>query len=131
MSIKSRLGLDGFDLGLQAAITVVLLFWIGATNSEHDTQIGIGFVTTASLVVLGIRRHFALRRMPGAPGLTTGEVTADRLADLEQRMAELEVAQERIIELEERLDFAERLLAAPTADSPPRAQDTGRIHGSR
>jgi hypothetical protein len=34
-----------------------------------------------------------------------------RVAQLEQRVAELEVGQGRVAELEERLDFAERMLA--------------------
>jgi hypothetical protein len=40
-------------------------------------------------------------------GLTTGEMAAERIAQLE----------ERVMELEERLDFAERLLAKPGATS--------------
>jgi hypothetical protein len=35
---------------------------------------------------------------------------------MEQRLMELEASQARIAELEERLDFAERLLAEPAAD---------------
>lgn len=36
---------------------------------------------------------------------------AERLEELERRMAELEGGQQRVAEIEERLDFAERLLA--------------------
>ncbi len=36
-----------------------------------------------------------------------------RMLDMEHRMAELETSQARVAELEERLDFAERLLARP------------------
>jgi hypothetical protein len=43
-----------------------------------------------------------------ATGLTTGEMTAERVAALEDRIAELE--SERGL-LEERLDFAERMLS--------------------
>jgi hypothetical protein len=111
MSLKSRLGLDAFDLALQAAVTVVVILWISATNNEHDAFVGYGVVTTSSLVLLGVRRHFALRRQ-GRQSLSTGEMAAERIAELEQRVAELELDQARIAELEERLDFAERLLAA-------------------
>ncbi len=38
-----------------------------------------------------------------------------RVAQLEQRVAELEAGQARVAELEERMDFAERLLARPDA----------------
>jgi hypothetical protein len=42
-----------------------------------------------------------------ATGLTTGEMTAERVAALEERIAELEADR---VQLEERLDFAERML---------------------
>ena len=48
-----------------------------------------------------------------ATGLTTGEMTAERVAALEERVAEL-VAERG--QLEERLDFAERLLAQAGRD---------------
>jgi uncharacterized coiled-coil protein SlyX len=40
-------------------------------------------------------------------------MAAERLAELEERIAEVEAGQARMAELEERLDFAERLLARP------------------
>lgn len=43
-----------------------------------------------------------------ATGLTTGEMTAERVAALEERIAELEAERGQ---LEERLDFAERMLS--------------------
>jgi hypothetical protein len=46
-----------------------------------------------------------------------------KIAQLEQRVAELEAAQGRLAELEERVDFAERLLVRP--DAPVRSP-----HGS-
>ena len=48
-----------------------------------------------------------------ATGLTTGEMTAERVAALEERLAELEVERGA---LEERLEFAERLLAEPKGE---------------
>lgn len=56
-----------------------------------------------------IARRISGSRTP--PGTTTGEVTAEQFAVIEQRLSELESAQARVAELEERLDFAERLLA--------------------
>ncbi|HYN19501.1 MAG TPA: hypothetical protein VE078_00970 [Thermoanaerobaculia bacterium] len=54
---------------------------------------------------------------PAAPaqGLSTGEMTAERVAALEDRIAELE--SERVL-LEERLDFAERMLTRGKGESP-------------
>jgi hypothetical protein len=44
-------------------------------------------------------------------GLTTGEMASQRVEALEERVRELEQALSRAAELEERVDFAERLLA--------------------
>jgi hypothetical protein len=72
----------------------------------------------------GIGRRLSGRRGDAGPGLSTGEMAAERIADLEARVAELEAAQARMLELEERLDFAERLLTgtagAGRRDAPDR-----------
>lgn len=52
-----------------------------------------------------------------ASGLTTGEMTAERIAALEDRIAELELERGQ---LEERLEFAERMLTR--VPDEPRAQ---------
>jgi hypothetical protein len=70
------------------------------------------------------------RRIAGGknpPGVTTGEMDAARVAELEHRMGELEMVQARIAELEERLDFAERMLAKP--GEPERALPSRTPHG--
>jgi len=59
--------------------------------------------------------HALARRIAGKDavpktGLSTGEMAAERLAEVEARLGELEAVQARILDLEERLDFAERLL---------------------
>jgi hypothetical protein len=57
-------------------------------------------------------------------GITTGEMAAERIADLEARLAELEAgSQARVAELEERLEFAERVIASlpPETRRPPQA----------
>ena len=59
------------------------------------------------------------RRIAGGknvPGVTTGEMNAERVGELEHRLADMELAQARIAELEERLDFAERMLAHPSGE---------------
>ncbi len=43
---------------------------------------------------------------------------AERLAELEQRLGDLEAGQSRVAELEERLDFTERMLAQASAERP-------------
>lgn len=60
------------------------------------------------------------KNLDPAGGLTTGEMTAERVAALEERIAELETERGQ---LEERLDFAERIL---TQSAEPRPLEPGR-----
>ena len=82
---------------------------------EFAMYMALGGVCVAA--VLGVFRPIGLalaRRIggKGAPdpttGLTTGEMTAERMAALEERINELEAERSS---LEERLDFAERMLS--------------------
>jgi hypothetical protein len=102
MTLKSRIGLDGFDVFIHLAVTACIFFAMAASGAEEELFV----VVAVSLIVLAIRRRVALRRSGSEPA----EADA-RLEFLEHRLAELEAGQERMMELEERLDFAERLLA--------------------
>lgn len=108
---RRNLGLDGFDLVLHIGVTCMLMFWVGMSNGPEEL---FPVITGISLIVLGIRRSLALRKSGGHPGLTTGEMEAERIHELEQRVAELEATQAQVADLAERLDFAERLLAQAT-----------------
>lgn len=109
---RRNLGLDGFDLVLHVGVTCLLMVWVSMSNGPEEM---FPVITGISLIVLGIRRSLALRKA-GHPGLTTGEMAAERIAELEQRVAELESVHIQVADLAERLDFAERLLAqAPAA----------------
>ena len=82
---------------------------IGSTLWSHeDAEIMLATVSLVSLLVLGLRRHRGVRNLPPE---TTDEIAAERIAELETRVLELEQGELRMHELEERLDFAERLLA--------------------
>lgn len=79
----------------------------------------------AVAIVLGVLRPIglALARRIGSPGardpatgLTTGEMTAERMAALEGRINELEAERSG---LEERLDFAERMLSRSQSEQRP------------
>jgi len=105
--IKKYVGLDFLDLAIHAGITFAAMVTLGSLMSPDD-EIGISIAFAASLAVLAWRRQRALRN---APTLTTGEAQAERVAMLEDRLAELEAQQGRVLELEERVDFAERMLA--------------------
>lgn len=114
-SVKRIFGLDGVDLIIHFGVTVFLMI-LGdqaTTNGE-----GFAIIGAASFAVLGVRRHFALKRLPPE---STGEVSAARAMELEQRMQDVEGLAYRVQELEERVDFAERLLA--------QARETERLGG--
>ena len=103
--IKRIFGLDGVDLMIHFGVTFFLMI---LAESATQNEVGIAFVGASSLVLLGIRRQWALKRMPAE---TTGEVALERLADLDARLGEVDMLHVRVQELEERLDFTERLLA--------------------
>lgn len=108
---RRNLGLDAFDLVVHVGVTCMLMAWVGMSHGPDEL---FPVITGASLIVLAIRRSIALRS-GSRTGLITGEMEAERIADLEQRVAELEAGQAHVADLAERLDFAERLLA----QSPP------------
>ncbi len=112
MSFKDYVGLDFIDFLIHVGVTIAFMGFVGVTDGPeglYPVTIGVSFIA------LGVRRHYALRNRP-ARGLTTGEMTAERIADLEARVGELEAAQGRMLELEERVDFAERLLSQSSAE---------------
>ena len=112
MSIKSTFGLDGIELGIHVLVTAIVLGFTATFNRPDAALFFFSGTAVASLVLLSIRRRLALRKGE-TRGLTTGDMAAERLAEMEERIAELEAGQVRMAELEERLDFAERLLARP------------------
>lgn len=73
------------------------------------------------LILRGPVGRALARRIDGTSGQAEGLSAADA-DELRHRVAELEQQQVRMLEFEERLDFAERLLAnQPTSDRlPPR-----------
>lgn len=105
--LRRNLGLDGFDLLIHVGVTFMVAFFVGMSNGPEEL---FPVITGISLLALAVRRRFALKS-GSAAGLTTGEMAAERIAELEERVAELESAQQEVAELAERLDFAERLLA--------------------
>jgi hypothetical protein len=110
--LRRNLGLDGFDLLIHVGVTCMLMAFVSMSNGAEEL---FPVITGGSLLVLAIRRRFALKS-GGVTGLTTGEMAAERIAELEERVVELEAAQADVAELAERLDFAERLLAQAPAE---------------
>lgn len=77
------------------------------------TLISISFIAGVTLVLFPLMRALA-RRIEGRGGAAE---LAQQVEDLRERVREVEVLQGRVIELEERLDFTERLLAQRVPDS--------------
>jgi Tfp pilus assembly protein PilO len=69
--------------------------------------VGIAMVVGAALVLFPIARAIA-RRLEGRGG---NRELLQQVEELRERVRDLEASQHRVAELEERLDFTERLLA--------------------
>jgi len=101
MSVKI-LGLDWFDVVVHVVVTIAIGIAVESVFPHPLKDAGLGVVLAASAVVLGWRRKRAMTLDPTpVPG---------HVAELDGRMAELEAQQNRLVELEERLDFVERML---------------------
>ena len=81
----------------------------------------ISVVLTAGLAVVLVLRgpvgRALARRIEG--GAVPDESALERIGQLEHRVAELETGQQRVAELENRLEFAERLLTSTDAERLP------------
>lgn len=80
----------------------------------HDvapTIAAITFFVSMVLIFRGAIGRAIARRIEGKAGIDPA--LADRIEELEHRLADMEQDRVRVAELEERLDFAERLLATP------------------
>ncbi len=104
--IKKWLGLDAFDLIVHVGVTVALMVVVDTASIGPETEGVMALVVAASLVALAYRRTRALRHR-----MAEDQGDRERMQDLEARVADLEAAQGRMLELEERVDFAERLLS--------------------
>lgn len=107
--IRSPFGIDWIDLLIHVSITGMVMVIAESASRETGADGAIAAVVAVSLGLLAWRRKRALERR--GPGTDTDPGSSNRLYDLEGRVADLEAAQGRVLELEERLDFTERLLA--------------------
>ncbi len=97
-------GIDVVNSILFTAGSFATVIFVGELTGSGEMAIG---AVVLCLGGYGILRHYALNALPPAEE-SSG---AWRAAELEARVAELELASARIAELEERVDFTERLLA--------------------
>ena len=103
--MKRWLGIDAFDLLVQIGFTVALMVAVDSASTGPGGEGAVALVAGVSLLVLAYRRTKAMRRSMGGPA------DPERLRELEVRVEDLEASQSRMLELEERVDFAERMLA--------------------
>lgn len=104
--IKRYLGIDFVDLLIQVGITISACV-LAASATFPQEEIGVAMVIAGSFGVLAWRRARAMKaRLEEGPSPRE----QDRIVELENRVAELEYGQGRLVELEERVDFQERLL---------------------
>ena len=106
-----------------------VLDWLGATVIWGFVSIASGVILSEGMGApeeLGVMLTFGMfftgvvgarlwwLRRPEDPhaGLTTGEAQLARLEELEMRMLDMESVHQRLSDLEDRLDFSERLLAS-------------------
>jgi hypothetical protein len=113
--IKRWLGVDGIDFVIQAAITICVAVLLSAANRPNE-EILVSATFAASFGVLAYRRNLARKR--GELGKPGSPASGEYMLDLEQRVADLEAGQQRMYELEERVDFAERLLSRQSQHVP-------------
>ncbi len=109
---RQHFGMDVIDLAIHAVMTGLLAAGASELFRGPAEDVMIVSVLAGSLLLFSWRRQRALARQGRTPeGLTSGQMAAVRIEELEQRVAGLEAAETRLLELEERLDFTERLLA--------------------
>jgi hypothetical protein len=77
--------------------------------SQVTLLIVLGFFAACTIVLYPLMRALG-RRLEGKPSGTNPALQAD-IDQLRQRLTEVEAMQHRVYELEERVDFAERMLS--------------------
>ena len=102
---KRYFGLDLIDFVVHFFAGALIVGGL-ADASKNDT---VGLLGTAVLfLAYDWRRRRALAALPAGTGMSSGEV---KLAELDAQAEELHELRGRLAELEERLDFTERMLA--------------------
>lgn len=124
--MKNRLGLDWLDVAIHVFVTLMAAVGFSEGLGAPE-EVALPMIFGTSAIVLAVRRRFALKKLALTDGYSTGEMAAERIADLEARVAELEMAQSRVTELEERMDFSERLLTQQSHESRVASPNDSRL----
>jgi hypothetical protein len=70
----------------------------------------LGFFAACTIVLYPLMRAFG-RRLEGKGNATISPALQDELEQIRHRLNEVEAMQHRVLELEERVDFTERMIA--------------------
>lgn len=103
---------------------MIVLAHLAAMEPEMAKTIGIVMVMVTaclSAVLYPIARAYA-RRLEGS---AANAALREELADISAQLEQLRQGQERMAELEERVDFAERMLAQRGGTEPARLEPGG------
>src|SRR5690349_6316206 len=97
---RELFGLDVVDVIIQATLTGLAIGFADTYVHGPDREAVSFGIAAVSIVLFGIRRKLALGKVAREPaGLTTGQMAAERLEDLERRSAQLEAVEARLVEL--------------------------------
>jgi hypothetical protein len=121
--MSKGLGLDWWDVAIHVFVTMMAALGLSEGLGAPE-EVALPMVFGTSALLLAFRRKLALKKLGQSDGYSTGEMAAERIADLEARVADLEVAQARVAELEERMDFSERLLTQQSHESRVPGRET-------
>jgi hypothetical protein len=83
--------------------------WEETMSGVLELAVAVGGVLVACILAIPLAYRLAPKWVRGGKERLGDE--GERVEELERRVGELEARQQRVAELEERLDFAERLLA--------------------
>lgn len=120
--MSNRLGLDWWDVTIHVFVTLMAAVALSEGMGAPE-EFALPVIFGGSALLLAFRRKLALKKLAQGDGYSTGEMAAERIADLEARVADLELSQGRVAELEERMDFSERLLTQQSHESRVMKQD--------
>lgn len=116
--MSERRGLGTAAIVLHVLASVVAAFAAGRLLQEPiPATLAAAAVGVVSVVL------FKWRQRRATVGLTTGQMVAQRLHEVEEREAAVESVHARLAELEERLDFSERMLARQKDRQPGERSD--------
>jgi hypothetical protein len=120
VSKRHRIAGLGVVFGLVIMALMFLVFVIdeaGRQGAEFMAVGLVGLVAIAGMLLLGPVGKAIASLLAGEGG--EDHALAARVADLEDRLQELTLESQRFLEIEERLDFTERLLTQHGEALPP------------